>query len=103
MLKMDLSGIAVLISSSYLTGIALGYQCFPHLRRFYLVYALCINVALIGPLVRPALTSNMTRHFLVCCSLGLVPAANFIFIASWDDVAVVLPHLARLFGCYGIG
>mmetsp|Transcript_2294 Transcript_2294/g.2488 ORF Transcript_2294/g.2488 Transcript_2294/m.2488 type:complete len:207 (+) Transcript_2294:29-649(+) len=37
--KMDLTGIVVLITTSYFAGIALGFRCYPDLRNFYLFYA----------------------------------------------------------------
>jgi len=101
--KMDLSGIVVLIGTSYFTGIVLGYRCRPGLRLFYLLYTLAVLVALTGPLVRPSLVANLPRHMIVCVALGLVPAGHFFFIASAADAATMLPYILMMFGCYGVG
>lgn len=101
--KMDLSGIIALIVTSYFTGIALGYRCFPSLRRFYLVYAACISLLLAGPLVWPSLISNVTRHLICCVAVGLLPALHFCYISPSEDVALVVPYLLAMFGCYGFG
>jgi len=102
-LKMDHSGIVMLIVFSYLTGIALGFHCFPTLCKFYLAYAACISIALALPLVRPKLIGNQARHFIGCCALGFVPAVHFVCIGRSDDVALAIPYLCAMFGFYGLG
>lgn len=101
--KVDQIGIVVLISASYFTGIALGFRCRPVLRCIYLAYAGGVALALLGPLLRPHLVQDMTRHFIVCVALGVIPAAHFMCISSREGVARVAPYLAAMFGCYGIG
>jgi len=106
--KIDLTGIAALITISYLSGIALGLQCFPWLRCFYLVYALCVAACLVAPLFWSNLIGswwvpNMPRHFIVCVAAGLVPAIHFVCLTSYDDVITVVPYLLLMFGCYGMG
>mmetsp|Transcript_60488 Transcript_60488/g.194768 ORF Transcript_60488/g.194768 Transcript_60488/m.194768 type:complete len:313 (+) Transcript_60488:103-1041(+) len=100
--RMDLTGIVTLIIMSYFTGIALGYKCWPGLRQFYLAYATCIALALAAPLLRSRLV-DLTRHFIGCAALGIVPAVHFLCISSAEDVACVVPYLAAMFGCYGAG
>lgn len=102
MYRMDLTGIVVLIVMSYFTGIALGYRCWPRLRRFYLVYAVGVAAALAWPLLRSQL-ADLTRHFIVCVALGVLPAAHFLYVSSQEDVACVVPYMLAMFGCYGAG
>jgi len=101
--KLDLTGIVTLVAVSYFTGVALAYRCFPVLRAFYLVYSGCVAIALAGPLLNPRLVTDMTRHFIFCVALGVVPAAHFVYISPATDVAVVMPYMVAMFGCYGAG
>jgi len=101
--KLDLTGIVVLIAVSYFTGIALGYRCFPELQMFYLAYSACVTAALAGPLIKKDLVKDLTRHFIACVALGLVPAVHFVCIAEPEDIDLALPYLFRMFGCYGAG
>lgn len=101
--KLDLTGIVVLIAVSYFTGIALGYRCYPELRLFYLAYAALVSAALAVPVVKPDLVQDIPRHFIVCVVLGVVPAVHFIAVARQQEIFLVLPHLLKMFGYYGIG
>jgi adiponectin receptor len=100
---MDLSGIVVLVGTSYFTGITLGYRCFPTTRQFYLVYAACVILALSVPLVKPGLIQNVARHMIMCVAAGMVPAVHFYWISSPQDAAVLVPYIVGMFFCYGVG
>lgn len=102
MYRMDLTGIAALISVSYFSGIGLAFHCHPRLRKCYLVYSAGIVIALMAPLMRSQL-ADLTTHFIVCVTVGLIPAVHFVVISTADDVAVVVPYLVAMFGCYGAG
>eukprot|EP00933_Yihiella_yeosuensis_P077504 TRINITY_DN88012_c0_g1_i1.p1 TRINITY_DN88012_c0_g1~~TRINITY_DN88012_c0_g1_i1.p1 ORF type:complete len:360 (+),score=36.63 TRINITY_DN88012_c0_g1_i1:95-1174(+) len=102
--KMDLTGIVTLIAFSYVAGIGLGYRCFPALRLFYLIFSGFVSLCLLGPLVKPTLVSNLSKHFMICVALGVIPAGHWIlFIAKSEDVSMLLPYLLSMFGCYGVG
>ncbi|CAJ1415940.1 unnamed protein product [Effrenium voratum] len=101
--RLDLTGIVVLITASYFTGIALGYRCYPALRSFYLVYAGLVSVALSLPLMKPLLVKDMTRHLILCVAAGLVPAVHFTCVATDEEIGCVLPYLIQMFGFYGMG
>jgi len=102
MYRFDLTGIVTLIVVSYFTGIALGLRCQTGLRRFYLVYAAGVALALAWPLMRPRL-DDLTRHFIVCVALGLVPAVHFMCVSPREDIALVVPYMLAMFGCYAAG
>lgn len=102
MYRMDLAGIVALIGVSYFTGIALAFHCCPRVRKFYLFYAAGVVLALAAPLVRAQL-ADLTRHFIICAGLGLVPAVHFVCVSSAEDVAIVVPYILTMFGCYGAG
>merc|ERR1719247_3557489 len=45
----------------------------------------------------------MTRHFVCCVALGLLPAIHFICISPSSDVALAVPYLLAMFGFYAAG
>mmetsp|Transcript_8294 Transcript_8294/g.9511 ORF Transcript_8294/g.9511 Transcript_8294/m.9511 type:complete len:172 (+) Transcript_8294:61-576(+) len=100
---MDLTGIVVLITTSYFAGIALGFRCYPDLRNFYLFYAGAVSLALAVPLIKPDLLKDLTRHMILCVAAGGVPAVHFISVATSKELACVLPYLLQMFGFYGLG
>jgi len=48
LLRLDVTGIALLISASFLPGVYYGFACFPHLQHIYLA---CILVMLVSGLL----------------------------------------------------
>jgi len=101
--KFDQVGIVTLIATSYFTGIALGYRCFPILRCSYLAYTACVVMALAAPLLQPGLITSIKRHFIICVALGVVPAVHWLCISSLSDIMAVAPYLLGMFGGYGLG
>lgn len=103
MLRVDRAGIVCLVAASYASGIALGYRCAPRLRVFYLFFSAGVAAALTFAMARPQLIGNIQSFFITCVGLGLLPAAHMLCISPWEDIAVVAPYLAAMFGWYGIG
>lgn len=80
--KWDQSGIVVLMGANWVAGTEAGFRCFPALCNFYLVYAAVVMSLIAAALVRPSFVSNLNRHWIICCWLGLVPVVHTMILPA---------------------
>lgn len=103
MLSADRVGILVLIATSFISGIALGYKCFPRLKVLYLFFSLGIAATLSFVLALPQYATRLHCVFITCVGLGLVPAIHFLILADRQSIDLVVPYLVGMFGFYAAG
>lgn len=99
LLRLDLTGVALLVTGSYVPAVYYGFQCVPSLQQFYSVYA---GMVLLVGLAAPWLPVNPTiRPYVLASTVagGLVPAAHWVLITPAvyrDSLLPVRPYYSDL-------
>jgi len=108
LLKMDLSGIAILIAGSFYPGVYYGFYCYDKLQQFYLFVSTLILIAGVciawfGSGSTPNASKIRNIGFSSLVALGVVPAAHFYLIAPEELANRLSMGVFLLFICYGTG
>lgn len=97
LLKLDLTGVALLITGSYIPAVYYGFMCLPSLQSFYFLYAAVILVVglsapwlPISPTIRPYVMASTVAG-------GLIPAIHWVFITPSVFRDSILPVSFEIF------
>jgi adiponectin receptor len=106
LLLLDLTGIALLVGSSYLPAIYFGFYCMPNLQAIYLGFSVVVlAVGLIAPWIEIKINGIMIRPFVFATLVasGIVPSIHWYLISPPIYRDQVVLGFIGMFFWYAVG
>jgi len=106
LLQLDLSGIAILISGSFLAGVALGFKCSPFLKGLYLSFTgiICVSSLFAANCLKAERHHTLkVGIFVGAVVFGLVPAVHWFLLVPREVAGIFMVPLGMMFFYYGLG
>lgn len=103
LLRVDLFGIATMISGSYVPAVFMGFHCLPTWRWIWLGLAACL--LLLGALVAFDFVADDMKTSCLCLlvGVGVVPTMHWAFIMPYDELLMLWRGVVGMFLMYSLG
>lgn len=98
LLKLDITGVALLVSGSFFPGVYYGFLCAPTVQNFYLsLTAVVLAIGLSVPWIDIKFRGHSIRPYILASLvvLGLMPFVHWIAITP-DVYQIQLAHVSHI-------
>eukprot|EP01035_Chromulina_nebulosa_P016907 gene16907-22396_t len=106
LLRIDLTGVAFLVTGSFIPGVYFGFHCVPNLRDIYLILTgFVLLVGLIAPWITYKIGDRLIRPYILASLvvLGLVPCVHWAFITPQIFINKLYFEVILMFFWYAVG
>lgn len=106
LLRLDLTGVGLLVAGSFFPSMFLNFHCTPDLQQRYLLLSLFVLiVGLIIPWAEIKVNGNYIRHYIfaLLVVIGLIPCGHWALITPRVYKDSLMASIALLFFWYGLG